>query len=483
MDELASFITTLNHRHYGEGAYEHRKKQSSLTDLKIITYGAATSLKSLYRYVDQEYLKRAAESPAKVLLGLAGVAELDDKKIATMANTIVAIARQLQPTIQLHLHAACHIKLLSHDGVAYLGSQNLSNGAEPYFEGANSSKEYFNRFHEVVLKVEGTDLAWVNTLFYKVLSDHQLCIEITSEHKVHAKAQDLAKRFVHKAELARIIENITTGLLLKEFLQKKPEFMAFEINESSSIETCKLVNAIVQEDSPEVALDSLKELLLPETDFSWIKQEGPIAELKHIISRLEDDFPGKVALQNKLEDERSLFLTSESDENIVEAIRKIAQRHDLESLDEYLQKQRNNIVHSIIESPDYSKHYMFGAIDNDGNVSEELLNWRFSDTDVEWDEDEDGNPQRHERDAMSLNEKLNEVDVRSLRIDLYEVFSREINKLWVDEVIELSNSLFADLHRLYERELSNHDFMAFANQVRAGQPGEWSSRWRVPSAS
>jgi len=476
MDELASFNTTLNHRHYGEGAYEHRKQRSSLTDLKIITYGAATGLQSLFRYVDQEYLKRAAGSPAKILLGLAGVAELDDTQAGVMTETVMAIARQL-PTSDLYLHAACHIKLLSHDGIAYLGSQNLSNGAEPYFEGANSSKKYFNRFHEVILKVEDTDLAWVNTLLCKVLADHQLCVRITSEHQDRTLAQELIKRFVHNAKLARIIENITTGSLLEAFLQQKPSLMAVEFNETSAAETCKLVAAIVQERAPKLRLDELKELLLPETDFSWFKQANPLAELKRIISRLGEDFPGKVALQRKLDDEQPLVLPDGSDECLIEGIRKVARSHDLESLDEYVQKQRNNIIHSIIQSPDYSQHYMFGAIDNDGNVNEELLNNRFSDSDVEWDEDEEGNLHRHERDAMSLDEKLNQIDITSLRVDLDAVFSKEINKLWADEVLKLSSALSIELQTLYQRELDNRDFMAFVNQVRAGQSGKWSDRW------
>ncbi|POD69657.1 MULTISPECIES: hypothetical protein [Pseudomonas] len=477
MDELASFNTTLSHRHYGEGAYAHRKQYSSLTDLRIITYGAATGLKSLFRYVNQEYLSRASGSPAKILLGLAGVAEFNDTQADEITKVIVAIADQLSSATEFYLHAACHIKLLSHDSVAYLGSQNVSNGAEPYFEGANSSKKYFNRFHEVILKVEDTDLAWIDTLLEKVISDHQLCIRITREHRNLRVAQELVRDFVHNSKLERIIENITTGNLLEEFLTKKKTLMEIELNDTSSAELCKLVNAITQEQHPEVYLIQLKELLLPDTDFSWFKLESALSELKNIISKLGDNFPGKIELQCKLDDEQPLILADESDDRLIYSIQKVAHAHDLESLDEYIENQKNNIIHSIIQSPDYSQDYMYGAIDNDGNVNEELLNNRFSAKDTERDEDENGNFYSYKRYAMSLDEKLDQVDVTALRLDLKAVFSKEINKLWADDVLKLVGALSKQIMQLYKRELDSKDFSKFFSLAGTGQPGKWSPKW------
>ncbi|WP_164553103.1 hypothetical protein, partial [Pseudomonas viridiflava] len=86
-----------------------------------------------------------------------------------------------------------------------------------------------------------------------------------------------------------------------------------------------------------------------------------------------------------------MILADESDDRLIYSIQKVAHAHDLESLDEYIENQKNNIIHSIIQSPDYSQDYMYGAIDNDGNVNEELLNNRFSAKDTERDEDENGN--------------------------------------------------------------------------------------------
>lgn len=477
MEELTRFSATLNHRHYGEGAYEHQKQQPSLKDLKIMTYGAAVNAKSLFIYVNREYLSRAIGSRPILLLGLAGVAELNAQQQEKLARTIIAIASQDKPA-DVYLHAACHIKLLSHDGVAYLGSQNLSNGAEPYFKGANSKKNYFHRFHEVILKVEDTDLRWVGALFDRVLADHPLWVKVTSEHRNKEQAEALVARFVDNAQLKKVIDNLTAAFELDHFLRSSPELMPLEFSSPSNAKLCKGVAAIAEAENPIPHLALLKSYVMLETDFSLFKDEMVVAELLEIISALTEGFREKSALEEMLEDDTPLHLSDEGDLRVIDRIRAIAIRHDLESVDHYVEKHRDRIIHSVIESPDYSEAYMFGAIDNDGNVDEAMLSQRLSNSISEWEWDADGELECHER-YVSLDEKLDLIDTTKLWEDLCAAFSVEIKTLWVNRVFEQAHALSAEIKKLYEHELKSEAFMNFVHQLRNGKSGEWSSKWTL----
>lgn len=476
MEELTSFRATLSHRHYGEGAFEHRKKQHSLKDLKIMTYGSAKSTKSLFRYVNQEYLQHADGYPATVLIGLAGVADLTEQEQSDLAINIVSIADQQRQT-DLYLHAACHIKLLSHDGRAYLGSQNLSYGAEPYFNGANSKKEHFHRFHEVVLRVEDPDLSWVDNLFSLVLADHPLWVKVTSEHMDSKRARALVAAFVKNAQLKRVIDHLSAAIDLDTFIQSRPQLMSVEFSSMNNTELCKAVSAIAVAEDAAPLFDLFKSNLLPDPDFSWFKREAVLEELKGIISAVGEGFRAKSALEELMEDDAPLLLDDSNDRRLVERIRALATLHDLESLEDYVVRHRGSIIHSIIESPDYSQDYMFGAIDNDGNVDESMLNQRFSSSVVEWDEDSEGELHRHEREIMTIDQKLGQVDTAKLRADLRALFDNEVNTLWGSEVLHRAEALSMAIKKLYAHELKDKAFMRFVYQLRAGKTGVWSAKW------
>ncbi|VXC43851.1 hypothetical protein [Pseudomonas sp. 9Ag] len=474
MKELTRFSAALNHRHYGEGAYEHQKQQPSLEDLKIMTYGAAVSARSLFFYAN-EYLSRATGSRPILLLGLAGVAELNAQEQQKLARTVITIANR-NGQADVYLHAACHIKLLSHDGVAYLGSQNLSNGAEPYFKGADSKKEYFHRFHEVILKVDDTDLHWVDVLFDRVLADHPLWVKVTPEHTSKAQAEALVARFVNNAQLKRIIDNLTAAFELDEFLRSSPEIMPLEFSPPGNAKLCKDIAGISAEKNQMHHLASLKSNVFFENDFSWCKDETVVAELLEIISALTDGFQGKSVLEKMLEDDTPLYLCDENDQRLIDSISTIASRHDLEDLDEYVEKHRDSILYSVIESPDYSEAYMFGAIDNDGNVDETMLRQRLSSTVIEWEWGADDELVGHER-YVALDEKQNLIDTTKLWEDICAAFSTEIKTLWANRVLEQAHSLSTEIKKLYEHELNSESFVGFLQELRSGKKGQWSSRW------
>lgn len=478
MEELTSFSATLSHRHYGEGAFEHRKKQISLKNLKIMTYGSATGAKSLFRYVSQEYLKYADGPPATVLIGLSGVADLNENGQLELATRIVSIANQERP-VDLYLHAACHIKLLSHDGKAYLGSQNLSNGAEPYFTGANSGKQHFHRFHEAILKVEDQELSWVENLFDRVLADHPLWVKVTQEHTQLERAVSLVTGFVKNAQLKRVVDHLSAVMDLDVFIQSGPEFMSLEFNSMSNNELCKSLSDIAAAEDAAPFFDLFKSDLLPDSDFSWFKHEARLEQLKGIITAVGEGFREKRALEEIIENDTPLYLNDHNDQRLIERIRGIVIRHDLESLEDYVLRNRGEIIHSIMESPDYSQDYMFGAIDNDGNVDESMLNQRFSSSIVEWDEDSEGESHCHERDVMTIKEKLHQIDTAELRADLYAVFNTEVNALWGNEVLNRAEALSMAIKKVYAHELKNKVFMDFVKQLRAGKSGNWSQKWLV----
>ncbi|GFM80091.1 hypothetical protein PSCICN_07830 [Pseudomonas cichorii] len=441
MKPLATITATLFHRHYGERAF-NPSTPKSVRDLTIITYADASNLDSLFRYLNSTYLARAIGTPARLIIGLANI---DKTATNTLHEALEEITKNLRADTKLHLHAACHIKLLAHDGVAWLGSQNVTRGAEPWFSGI-SWKTHFNRNHEALIKVDPADSEWIDDLCARVLDDQALCTQV----KKDSLPSEVVRTLKRASTVNSTIENMIAGQRLRELLDSPLELVDVEGSSQSPAEVCRALYDIARGHFTAQRVSALLEEIYGDKGLENIKCNNTY-DLLEISSAISANIPACDAFLKVLEE--SPKHAEETEKELVEIIQELAQNYGLDDLEEFLARQRSSIIQKIMQSPDSSDSYLRGAIDNDGSINAELLDLRLSQTSGSF--------------SIPAHYQLEHIDLGPILKDLDKHIHRLVKQNWVRNVIALGRDLVKEIDRLYERELQDREFMSVYNKLLA----------------
>lgn len=443
MKPLATITATLFHRHYGERAFNPSTPES-VRDLTIITYADASNLDSLFRYLNSTYLARAIGTSPRLIIGLANIDKAADN---ALQEALKKITENLREDTQLYLHAACHIKLLAHDGVAWLGSQNVTRGAEPWFSGIRFDwKTHFNRNHEALIKVDPADSEWIDDLCARVLDDQALCTQV----KKDSLPSGVVRTLKRASTVNSTIENMIAGQRLRELLDSPLELVDVEGSRQSPADVCRAIHDIAREHLPDQRMSALLEEVYGDKDLDNIKCNNTY-DLLEISSAISANIPACEAFLTVLE--ASPKHADETEKELIEIIQALAHTHGLDDLEEFLARQRSSIIQTIMQSHDASASYLRGAIDNDGNLNAELLDLRLSQTNGSF--------------CIPAHYQLEWIDVGPILKDLDKHINQLVKQNWIRNVIALGRNLANEIDRLYERERQDREFMSVYNKLLA----------------
>lgn len=443
MNPIATITATLFHRHYGERAFKP-SAPTSVRDLTIITYADASNLDALFRYLNKTYIAHAKGVPPRLIIGLANIDKTADN---TLREALKKITENLRQDALLYLHAACHIKLLAHNGIAWLGSQNITRGAEPWFSGIRYDwKTHFNRNHEALIKVDPADSKWVDDLCARVLADQALCTQV----KKNSLPSGVVRTLKRASSVNSAIENMIAGQRLRELLDSSLVLVDVEGSSQYPAEVCRALHDIARGHLIDQRVSALLEEVYGDTDLENIKCNNTY-DLLEISSAISANIPACDAFLKVLE--ASPKHTDETETELVEIIQELAHNYGLNDLEEFLARQRSSIIQTIMQSPDSSASYLRGAIDNDGSLNAELLDLRLSQTNGSF--------------SIPAHYQLEHIDLGPILKDLDKHIHRLVKQNWARNVIALGRDLVKEIDRLYERELQDREFMSVYNKLLA----------------
>ncbi|WP_122316474.1 hypothetical protein [Pseudomonas cichorii] len=435
MKPLATINATLFHRHYGERAF-NSSRPKSVRDLTIITYADASNLSSLFGYLNKTYINKATGAPPRIIIGLAGIDVVQDQ---ILRKALIKITEEMRDGVQLHLHAACHIKLLAHNDIAWLGSQNITRGAEPWFSGIRFSwKTYFNRYHEALIKIDPADSEWIDALCEQVLADQALCTRVEKT----SLASNLVRALKRAANVNTTIENMHAGQRLRTLLDSQPVLVDAKGYSNGPAEACRMIYDIARGHSPTGRMSALLEELYGDADLENIKSDT-VYELIEVAEAISLNIPACDAFLNVLK--ASPRQTEQAEAELAEIVQEIAHNHGLSDLEDFVAHQRHSIIQKIMQSSDSSASYLAGAMDNDGKIDADLLELRLSQTSGGF--------------SIPAHYQLDWVNMGPILRDLDQQVDRFVKQNWAQHVIASGRALIHEIDRLYERERQDREFM------------------------
>ncbi|QPG61754.1 hypothetical protein HFV04_019790 [Pseudomonas sp. BIGb0427] len=445
MKTIAKLSATVLHRHYGEHAFAQALAEKELHDLRIITYGVAGNLASMVKYLHNTFLRRAKGS-CRVMIGLSNIDSIGSE---ALAGQIRKLFRHFDPQsgIELFVHGACHIKLLSYRGVSFLGSQNLSGAAEPYFNGIED-KLYFNRFHEALVRIEDPGNACANALFDRVLDDRMLCQRICRR----SAAQAYADALIEGVKIDTAASHVAQALQLRAALKGLSGYICLAPECRDRVALYRLLSKIGQASAPHTLVEELFDELYGTDDFAQVKDEALLFRLWSLVHSLNDQLslhkPKVLELLEEAEALEALKFDAQALEEFGQDLQQLAARHLVTHLQEFVEHQEFAIIQSIMSNPEYEHSYMYGATDEDGNLDHERIERNLCNSEL-----------------MSLDQKLKRIDPRPILDAIEQCLGRHLHRLHDSSaLLQQANALLQDIEQQYQHELQSEEFCSFLHK-------------------
>lgn len=442
MKAIANLTATLLHRHYGEHAFAEALALDQLHGLQIITYGSASNLAAMVKHLQNTFLCRAKGS-CRVLIGLSNIDGMDADALTAQIDQAF---KHFDPAsgISLFLHGACHIKLLSYRGVSFLGSQNLSGAAEPYFNGIGG-KAYFNRFHEALIRVEDPDNYCATTLFDEVLNDRVQCQQIEQRRDARVYAQAL----LEGVKIDTAASHVALAMQLRELLHGVERYIDVQAGSIERVDLFKQLSAIARASAPRKLVETLLNELYGSDNFADFKDQALLFKLWRLVDPLSDQLSRHKSQVLQLIEEaealEQLLFAEETLDALAEDLQRLAEDRRLADLEEFVDDQQWAIIQAIQEDPRYEQSYLYGAVDEDGNLDSERLRRNAGNAAL-----------------MSIEQKLEHIDPRPVLSAIEACLNRYLSGLHdSSELIMQANNLLQDIERQYQHELHSEEFRLF----------------------
>lgn len=433
MKKLASVDADIYHKHYADNAFGRTHQQARLENTHIVTYAHYEKLRNTGYFLNQHFFKKSWRP--KVIIGIGGLGHKLQRD--TFEEQLRLLIKFLPAHVELYVHAACHVKMLSHDTDTVLGSQNISGTSMPYLESGSSSG---TRHHEVQIQFKDESLSCAKALFEEILCDPSLHLRLSRNSDATAVATHLIAGFALEGHRRKIDFTRNLGVLLGQDIEHPSHIdyePTLEKNHYLVTAAAKIYGAAAV---TKIHLNELFDILYADGDDFPLNEAftNYVFEVSSLLEAVsEDTVPDKASLLDVL---RAVYsrempvVEGEPLDEFVDMLKTVIERHHATERGEFVNRHQHRLTHQVMENPDYAERAVSMARDADGNLDEyevrsALLN-----------------------DAIDPRRYMDVLDLSDFVADVH----KEIEKAYIAAVA----STFAALHerhaallQIYQREL------------------------------
>lgn len=374
MKKIASVSADIYHKHYADNAYVNASEKTKLGQVHIVTYTHYKKLQGTGYFLNANFFKKCKEdgqNAPRAIIGIGGLGY--DLKHDDFETQLENFIKYLPDNVELYLHAACHVKMLSYDSLTTLGSQNISSTSLPYLDARASP---ITRHHEMQIEFQDLGLTCAQAIFDEILCDPSLHIKLSRKSIAADVIAHLLKGFsfaVHKTNMkcAESLGNFldkATPLPSRLDIAPRAENKQILISLAQRIYAARVVtNAHVE--------DLFKTIYL---DFEGYPPGEIFADKVFKISQTlelinETSLPEKdtvLPVLRSIYSREILLVDDEELSEFIEELKNIIEQHSVTDRVALATRHQKSLVKQIMENPDYKQEAIMKARDNDGNLIE-----------------------------------------------------------------------------------------------------------------
>lgn len=372
MKKLASVSAAIYHKHYADNAYMNASEKTKLGQVHIVTYTHYERLQGAGYFLNANFFRKckgSGENAPRAIIGIGGLGyKLKHDIFEIQLKNLI---KYLPNNVELYLHAACHVKMLSYDSLTTLGSQNISSTSLPYLDAKASP---ITRHHEMQVEFQDLGLTCAQAIFDEILCDPSLHVKVSRESVAADVIAHLLKGFsfaVHKTNLkcvhtlGDLLDKATplpSSLDIVPGIQDKQRLTSL----AQRIYTAKVVtNAHVGD-----LFETIYE------DFDGCPLGGIFSDTVFEISRIlelinETSLPERDTVLPPLRSMYSgemLLVDDEDLSELIDELKNVIEQHCVTDRVALAIHHQKSLVQQIMENPDYKQDSIMKGRDNDGNL-------------------------------------------------------------------------------------------------------------------
>ncbi|SMQ22812.1 hypothetical protein SAMN04488483_0585 [Pseudomonas helmanticensis] len=373
MKKIGNIHGTVFHKHFSDDAFKKSMQQKKLRNSYISTYCSAGGLFRTYIFLNQHFIKKSDR--AKIIIG---ISDIDSDMLI---DGIIFIIDRMKTTTEVYIHSACHVKMLSHDDLTILGSQNLSYGSLSYTKNLKRNAGHY-RLHEALVEFEDTHQECAIRLTDELLSDPAFFLKLSKDEKDKKSIERSVERLRWDHDLQRSKEHRELAEKIKNHV-KTSEALISEIKLSVLLQDTEALfttlKNMYKKRSSSYLLELL-EVLYSHDPFSAVFTNETYETLfitealaSEVDSAYFSELESFTALYEHILEAPDSLLEFSRNESLFDDIDAIIDRYRLLTPDEYINELEHDDINAEMESPDYSRDYTMLARDNDGNFHDSVF--------------------------------------------------------------------------------------------------------------
>lgn len=384
MKKLGSIVGDLYHKHYIEDAFASYKAAAGLKDVLVVTYCNYLDVVSALKFLNDHVFPNGERH--RVIIGLGGIGDGRGLKVDRFKSELTTLIERIPVSVELNIHAACHVKMLSYGSLTTIGSQNLSSASLSL--STRTHKKY--KYHEAQIEFQDPDQLHAKKLFQEILCDSSMYARISSKSNAGAVADFIIKG----AKAEGVVQKIQLATDLRELLNDSiaiPNSLMVEPSVENNLYFIKsLINFYQAKDVGSHHVDDLYRTIYTGAgdypsgeDFTNYVFE--ISQLVELVDQIA--LPQKQAVLNifrAVYSSRLGFAEEEDFESFVEELRAVVEHHYSTDMNELIDKHQYDLVQHIIENPDCTQVIEFCRTD-EGVLAEQCIHRALLDGDIDVD--------------------------------------------------------------------------------------------------
>ncbi|CRM50585.1 hypothetical protein [Pseudomonas sp. 58 R 12] len=384
MKKLGSIVGDLYHKHYIEDAFATYKATPGLKDVLIVTYCNYLDVVSALKFLNDHVFPNGERH--RVIIGLGGIGDGRGLKVDRFKSELTTLIERIPVNVELNIHAACHVKMLSYGSLTTIGSQNLSSASLSLSTRTHAKYKY----HEAQIEFKDPDQLHAKKLFQEILCDSSMYAKISSESNAGAVADFIIKG----AKAEGVSQKIQLATDLSELLNESIAIPSSLKVEPSVENNLYFIQALIKfyhaKDVGSHHVDNLYRTIYTDggdypageefTDYVF-----EISQLVELVDQVA--LPQKQAVLNifrAVYSSRLGFAEEEDFESFVEELRTVVENHYATDMNELIDKHQHDLVQHIIENPDCTQVIEFCRTD-EGVLAEQCIHQALLDGDIDVD--------------------------------------------------------------------------------------------------
>ncbi|WP_122285691.1 hypothetical protein [Pseudomonas syringae group genomosp. 3] len=372
MKKLASVSADIYHKHYADNAYVNAHQSTNLNQVHIVTYTHYKQLQGAGCFLNMNFFRKCKAPRAIVGIGGLGF----DLRYDVFEKQLKAFIKYLPKHVELYVHAACHVKMLSYDSVTALGSQNISPTSLPYLDAQASP---IARHHEVQVEFQDHDLTCARAIFDEILCDPSLHLKLSRKSIASEVIAHLLKGFsfeVHKINMsiAHALGNfLDTDTSLPNGLNSIPRLEEKQnlISLAQHIYTAGVVTDAQVNDLFEILYAECDDCPLGETFTDKVFEISRMLELVNETSLPEKNIV--LPILRSIYSKEMLLVDGEELSELIDELKNVIEQYSVTDRREFAARHQDSLVQQIIENPDFKQKAISNTRDNDGNLIEDKV--------------------------------------------------------------------------------------------------------------